>query len=437
MASQQGTHPGQLEMDKLRSHFESYLRKQSTSSSSSLPTSSSYSALGRSKLLRDVPGLEDSKYLTGGRSGAKNANRPSGEEAMDNFHSDYSPVAGAVPADEGKTYKGDEYGIMGQREENNRQWIRSLTGFESSAISGVQERWRTGWDAGPRANTLDPLRVPLRTKVTLRCPACRHILVKPDPKATSYRWKIKLSALSYLPEIATTFKGIKGEMNVGADANGPSSTIATGSTLTRRTSTLGLRGAARPQSMFLSSSSSPLVLDSEKLSKGKTYEYELSFKNPLEDPIAVHLTLVCPSNTPGRILLSTTRFTVKPFDDVGIIDEELLSDPRRSGGEEDDGAPADEGQDYEEAFVSATTTTTSRHRRRKGWEKGVLRKQSNETVIALRLDLTARSQEEQEVVNSSSSSNVEVSLAPRRGDTVVATLTDSLHVRARMHSSHS
>ncbi|CAO1631043.1 unnamed protein product [Sympodiomycopsis kandeliae] len=433
IASQQGTHYGQQEMDKLRSHFESYQRKQTASG---LPSSTSYSALGRSKLLRDLPGLENSKYLIGSRKGAAAAalgrNRgpesSANGESLDPYHSDYAASSAAVPSNEdGKTFAGDEFGIMGQREENHRNWIQDLSGHaQNHPISGVEERWRTGWDAGPRADSLDPLRVPLKTKVTLRCPACRHILVKPDPKASSYRWKIKLSALNYLPEISTTFKGVKGSGQ--STSGGGSSLSRRESTIARRTSGIGLRDRSgdvrRPQSMFFpnsggaaGSSSSMIgggetILDPEKLKFGKTYNFELSFKNPLEDVIAVHLIVVQPPSkriqdkkesgatdeqeedtlpTPAwSISLSTSRFTVKPFDDVDIIEEELLGDPRSSDPDDDLEGSANSraglGDDHEEAFTSSS-------KKRKGWEKGVLKKHSNETVIALRLQVSAEREE--------------------------------------------
>ncbi|MCJ1462082.1 hypothetical protein MMC07_000682 [Pseudocyphellaria aurata] len=49
----------------------------------------------------------------------------------------------------------------------------------------------------------DILPVPtlLRTKRSKRCGTCRHILVKPEPKVQSTRFKIKLIAISYIPTL--------------------------------------------------------------------------------------------------------------------------------------------------------------------------------------------------------------------------------------------
>lgn len=46
---------------------------------------------------------------------------------------------------------------------------------------------------------LRPMSTPLRTKRSKRCAACKHILVKPEFKVTSTRYRIKLTALNYIP----------------------------------------------------------------------------------------------------------------------------------------------------------------------------------------------------------------------------------------------
>lgn len=42
---------------------------------------------------------------------------------------------------------------------------------------------------------LQPQRIHLRTKRVKRCRSCRHILIKPEQKAQSTKFKIKLVAL--------------------------------------------------------------------------------------------------------------------------------------------------------------------------------------------------------------------------------------------------
>lgn len=46
-----------------------------------------------------------------------------------------------------------------------------------------------------------PVPQPLRSKYSKKCAACRHTLVKPDPKPSSVRFKIKLMANNYLPHL--------------------------------------------------------------------------------------------------------------------------------------------------------------------------------------------------------------------------------------------
>lgn len=48
---------------------------------------------------------------------------------------------------------------------------------------------------------LRPIATLLRTKRSKRCRACRHILVKPEPKVQSTRFRIKLVAMNYIPAI--------------------------------------------------------------------------------------------------------------------------------------------------------------------------------------------------------------------------------------------
>ena len=48
---------------------------------------------------------------------------------------------------------------------------------------------------------LQPQRIHLRIKKSRRCRSCRHILIKPEQKAQSTRFKINLVALSQLPNI--------------------------------------------------------------------------------------------------------------------------------------------------------------------------------------------------------------------------------------------
>lgn len=49
-----------------------------------------------------------------------------------------------------------------------------------------------------------PLPQPLRAKRVKKCSTCRHVVTKPDPKASSIKYKIKLMACNYLPSLRLT-----------------------------------------------------------------------------------------------------------------------------------------------------------------------------------------------------------------------------------------
>ncbi|PWN29266.1 hypothetical protein BDZ90DRAFT_230163 [Jaminaea rosea] len=326
LEAQRGPHPLQEEMDRLRSHFESFLRKQQQpqGTATTLPPSAS-----SRKLVRDIPGLGDpatSKYLAGSRRGGGAALGLSG------------PLPPAATED-----------LPAYRS-------------EGAALSRQVEQEALARHAGPSLSpglhsTATPARVPLTTKKTLRCPTCRHILIKPDPKATSHRWKIKLSALNYLPEVGCSFRGARHGAGAGVGAG------------------------------------------MEHLARGGEYEYELAVRNPLEEAIRVRLT-TGGGGGHGAVAqgwnarLSTSRFTVKPFDDVvDVIDSDLLGLGR--GDEEDDEAGFEDVEDIEEGQDNAGDG--KQQQQQQAGSRGVIRRKGNETVVALRLSVGAQASGEVEV----------------------------------------
>ncbi|KAJ5818496.1 hypothetical protein N7474_004087 [Penicillium riverlandense] len=111
-----------------------------------------------------------------------------------------------------------------------------------------------------------PLPVLLRTKRAKRCKSCKHILVKPETKPQSTRFRIRLIALSYIP-------------------------LPT------------LRPLAFPSS---SSAVSPTVPapDLTALPPLRPIHVLLNLKNHMFDP--VRITLATPSVTPGRVASKVT-----------------------------------------------------------------------------------------------------------------------------------
>ncbi|KAI4124103.1 MAG: hypothetical protein LQ341_007106, partial [Variospora aurantia] len=104
------------------------------------------------------------------------------------------------------------------------------------------------------ASDLRPIPMLLRTKRANRCRACRHILVKPETKVESTRYRIRLIALNYVPTI-----NIK-----------------------------PLHPSSLPHQRIDLNNIRPL----------QTSQFLLSLRNPLFDPVTV--TLATPYRTPGR-----------------------------------------------------------------------------------------------------------------------------------------
>ncbi|KAL8852088.1 MAG: hypothetical protein Q9221_003018 [Calogaya cf. arnoldii] len=100
---------------------------------------------------------------------------------------------------------------------------------------------------------LRPIPMLLRTKRAKRCCTCRHILVKPEAKIESTRYRIRLLARNYIPTIHT-------------------------------------------KPLHQSASQTPIDLDN--IRPCQTSQLLLSLRNPLFDPVTV--TLATPNRTPGR-----------------------------------------------------------------------------------------------------------------------------------------
>lgn len=373
-------------MDNLRSHFEAHIRRQNHANSQGSAAASQAAltaALSKTKLMRDVPDV--AKFITPARKGASAA-------ASLGLVPTQPPVTEDMPQFQTCMPSGG-----GGKRDSQRQGKK---GLDINALGpSLADRYQSGWDSGSRGSAdapLRPLRVPLQSKRTLRCPSCRHILIKPDPKATSHRWKIKLAAMNYLPEINVAFKGLRGDAG--------SSTSSRMSTLTRRTSALGLRES-------LSQAEQQAI---DALDRGKTYEYELCFRNPLEDVIAIQLSIARAGETSATnaskgtgeaspsssgaispswsVRLSTSKFSVNPYDDVdGVIDDDLLSDPRKRGtteaadalGTDDLFADHDEDQGGETAVKGRRSGIAGRGAQTR--RRGIVKKKGNETVVALRV----------------------------------------------------
>lgn len=138
---------------------------------------------------------------------------------------------------------------------------------------------------------LRPLPVLLRTKRSKRCKSCKHILVKPEIKPASTRFRIRLIALSYIP--LPTLRP--------------------------------LMPAALPGQSV--SATSLLQPNLDSLTPLRPIQYLLTLKNHMFDPVKV--TLATPSVTPGRIGSKVTILC--PQFDLGansdVWDEALQGGP--------------------------------------------------------------------------------------------------------------
>ncbi|KAI8331304.1 dynactin p62 family-domain-containing protein, partial [Chlamydoabsidia padenii] len=77
-----------------------------------------------------------------------------------------------------------------------------LAGLHSMDIISTMAQRRTQlYDQPYQLNQLHPQRTHLSIKRSKRCRTCRHILIKPEPKAQTTRFKIKLVAMNYIPTI--------------------------------------------------------------------------------------------------------------------------------------------------------------------------------------------------------------------------------------------
>jgi dynactin-4 len=146
------------------------------------------------------------------------------------------------------------------------------------------------------ASTLRPIPVLLRTKRSKRCPVCRHIISKPEPKVASTRFRIRLVAGSYIPAI--TIRPLR---------------------------VPGVTPPPAPDGLLR-----PLV----------PVQYLLTFTNPLFEPVKV--TLATSSTTPGRLASKVTvlcpQFEIDANTDVW--DEALKSDTSETSRRRDEGSKA-------------------------------------------------------------------------------------------------
>ncbi|KAF8906152.1 dynactin p62 family-domain-containing protein [Mucidula mucida] len=286
--------PDSLEFDKLKEHFEPVLRS-SGSASSAVPSSAAHlhhlhsnsiTAAATAALTRDIPGV--SKYNPHTRTkGGANKDKSLNKDEMVEYKTrlEIGSLEGAGGGDK------------------DVHFIQHLE--DISEVVTLEQRWGSSWVTSLRTEELRPLRIPLHSKRSKRCPACTHILIKPEQKAQSVRYKIKLVAANYLPAIVITLPHRQQATPVDRRAANKSMSA----------------GAADEDSI------------SGAMQAGLSYPFHLAITNPLYDPIQVRLSVqrmhVAPSaegekarRPPFAVSLPTTSFTIAAFAEAWEYDDE-------------------------------------------------------------------------------------------------------------------
>jgi len=174
--------------------------------------------------------------------------------------------------------------------------LQSLTSLEDTTTITQRSKQlcKPRWE-----ESLWPVNMQLRAKRSKRCRACRHILVKPENKPTSTRFRIKMLALYSSSKLKTKLLTIRNyipTLQVRANVESPSTPSLT---------------PKHPAHI---------------LTPGTTHSFILTLINPLYDPI--RLTLSTPAKSPGPYPHATTilrpEFTVGANADIWNDDEEIL-----------------------------------------------------------------------------------------------------------------
>ncbi|KIJ54802.1 hypothetical protein M422DRAFT_240886 [Sphaerobolus stellatus SS14] len=324
--------PDSLEFDRLKEHFEPFIRASTLAASVNAPLNASHhvnpiTAAASSALSRDIPGV--GKYSARhGRSRSEKHNKDEVAPYKSKFQ---------VGGDGGLGYGGGEEDV---------EFLEKIE--DIGEVASVEQRWVSSWTTSLHSEDLKPLRIPLQSKKSKRCPTCRHILIKPEQKAQSVRYKIKLVAANYLPAIS---------VNLPTFAP-PPVTLA---------------------SLKRSASTRPTQDDDKQappqMQAGKTYPFHIVLTNPLYDPITVKLSMqrtVNPANKRPTFAISlpTTAFPIAAYAEAWEY-------------EDDDEMFADEVEDIDELLEMRGLSGAEREARGKGKTKtvGVLEKKANTTVV--------------------------------------------------------
>ncbi|KAI7963073.1 hypothetical protein MJO28_001167 [Puccinia striiformis f. sp. tritici] len=403
----ESSHSEVLEFDKLKEHFEGYLKSQSQAQP--LPASHHVHRLAGNMgsgspahlaaslaLSKEVPTV--SKYGT-------QLGLPSSVFKLRSNHSLFNNSTAALPANlnpdgtwkedvpvyeslfppggaKKSSLKNDSDRLAfyrhGDIAETSTQETSSNLLIEQ--LTPIEKKWEEAWDHLDRVQDLKPSRVPLRSKRTKRCPTCQHILIKPEQKAQSIRFKIKLIASNYLPLIELQRKRIATSTKLGTDR------LTSGISAAHKSAAAGRTGTT--------AGSNPLLgrvgdAPDEIIRPDRKYQFEMTFVNPLYEPINVRLTISPPApvrstvegepdQVPYNVQLLASEFTIAAFAEVWEYDEE----------DEAEGGANEENNEQKEADDSSgikrnrlSTFGIPDSVRRRTLQTNVVTKKANRTTI--------------------------------------------------------
>ncbi|KAK2459698.1 hypothetical protein APHAL10511_008343 [Amanita phalloides] len=285
--------PDSLEFDRLKDHFDPFVRP-SHPTAPVLPSSAAHSlhlyassitAAASAALARDIPGV--AKYtpsLSKSTSSRASRDRSVNKDEMVEYRSRLDIGTASL--------------IGGGGGEADVEFMKHVQSIND--VASLEQRWDSSWAMSFRTKDLRPLRIPLHAKRSKRCPVCTHILIKPEQKAQSVRYKIKLVAANYLPAITVALPH----------------TFPTPDTI-KRALAKATSAAANDRSNV-------------GLHPGETYPFHLALTNPLYDPIQVRLatprmhtaTQDKTRRPPFAVSLPTSTFTVAAFAEAWEYDED-------------------------------------------------------------------------------------------------------------------
>ncbi|WVQ79057.1 hypothetical protein IAT38_001150 [Cryptococcus sp. DSM 104549] len=340
----------QAEFDALKEHLESYITSSAppTPHRTRVPSRhiSQLTQMASKALHRDIPGMTAASKARRRMSGVKDGEAGREKVGWDEM-GEY--VAKGSWREEGWGKGLEEVEMMKELQESGARGVGRL-----------ERRWGKSCDADRLASAILPQRIPLKTKLTKRCPEanCRHLLIQPDTKGV--RMKIKMVAMNYLPVMEL---GRRRRRIAVADLEEEPSEPSAEDLERRRRERRRTRGGV------------PVKEEDESLGKalraGETYTFQLALTNPLYDPIQIRLTQPhAPRHAPApnnNLHIVTPHFTINALKDAWAYDED---------DEEDEGAFGESDAGVSEDGMSGTTGTNT------GTNVGTLSRKSRLSVLA-------------------------------------------------------